>query len=64
MDQIIAWEMVYPLGIIILAIGIAFGMWRYSKRNRADTREANAVVRDRYEHPGKWDGNKTEADKG
>ena len=52
----VAWELIYPIGIVILGLGIGYGMWQYSRRDRSKTRKGDAVVRDRYDHPGKWDG--------
>ena len=50
----VAWELIYPIGVIILGIGNC--MWQYSRQDRSKTRKGDAVVRDRYDHPGRWDG--------
>ena len=55
MEQMLAWELVYPLGAIILLLAIVYGLWQYRHRSRAANRIGDKVVRDRYEQPGKWD---------
>jgi hypothetical protein len=54
--QMVAWEIVFPIGIIILGLGIGFSIWQYKRRDRSKTKLGDAVVRDRYQHPEKWDG--------
>lgn len=48
-----AWELVFPLGVLILLIGLVYGFWQYKTRNRANDRIADRVVRERYEDPPK-----------
>lgn len=55
MNQMLAWELVYPLGALILLLAIVYGLWQYRHRNRSADRIGDRVVRDRYEHPEKWD---------
>jgi len=56
MENFISGDIFFPIGALILGLGIAYGMWQYKTRNRANDRIADPVVRDRYEHPEKWDG--------
>jgi uncharacterized membrane protein len=54
MDSFFAWELVYPIATLALLIAMVYGAVQYRKRNRANDRRADEVVRDRYEHPEKW----------
>ena len=53
MESYFAWELVYPIATLVLLIAIIHGAVQYRKRNRANDRRADRVVRDRYEHPEK-----------
>lgn len=54
MESVLAWELVYPIATLALLIALIYGTVQYRRRNRADDRRADAVVRDRCEHPEKW----------
>jgi hypothetical protein len=54
MDSFFAWELVYPLATLALLLALVYGVIQYRKRNPADARKADEIVRDRYEHPEKW----------
>lgn len=54
MESFLAWELVYPIGTLVLLIAMVYGFVQYRRRNRANDRTADRVVRDRYEHPEKW----------
>jgi uncharacterized membrane protein len=54
MDSFFAWELVYPIATLALLVAMVYGAVQYRKRNRANDQRADEVVRDRYEHPEKW----------
>ena len=54
MESYFAWELVYPIATLALLVAMVYGALQYRKRNRANDRRADEVVRDRYEHPEKW----------
>ncbi len=55
MEQMLAWELVFPLATVILLVAIVYGLWQYRRRSRAANRAGERVVRERYEQQGKWD---------
>lgn len=55
MEQMLAWELVYPIATAILLLAIVYGLWQYRHRSRSANRAGDKVVRERYEQPGKWD---------
>lgn len=54
MESFLAWELVFPIGTLVLLIALVYGTLQYRNRSRAQERLADKVVRDRYEHPEKW----------
>ena len=54
METFYSWEMLFPIGTLILLIALVYGLMQYRKRNRANDEIAQKVVRDRYEHLEKW----------
>ncbi|MFN4142540.1 HIG1 domain-containing protein [Aestuariivirga sp.] len=55
MENFFAWEIIYPVATLALLGALIYGLWQYRHRNRRNDRIADEVVRDRYEHPEKWD---------
>jgi len=47
----IGWEMLWPLGTLLLGLGIAYGMWRVHTRNKANDAVTEAATREQYDNP-------------
>ena len=46
-----SWELIYPVGALILIAAMAYGYWQYKSRDRRNDRVAERVTRERYEDP-------------
>jgi hypothetical protein len=51
----IAWELAWPLGALLLGLGLAYGLWRYHTRNRANDPITEEATRELYKHPETYD---------
>jgi hypothetical protein len=60
MNNILSLDILFPIGAVLLAAALVYGMWQYRTRNRRNDDTAQRIVRERYENPSRWDGNKTE----
>ena len=54
----LSWEILYPIGTVILAGGLAYGMWKYHTRNKANDPITEQATREQYEHPKSYDEDK------
>ena len=50
-----AWEIAWPIGAGLLAIALAYGLWRYHSRNRAKDAITEEATRELYRHPETYD---------
>jgi hypothetical protein len=46
-----SWEIAFPLGVVVLAIAVAWGLIRYQTRDRANDAVTEEATRLEYEHP-------------
>jgi hypothetical protein len=44
-------EVLYGVGTFALLVVLAWGVWQYNHRNRANDRVTERATRDLYEHP-------------
>ena len=44
-------EVLFGVGIVVLFVGLAWGLWRYNTRNRAYDPVTEAATREQYDHP-------------
>lgn len=51
----LAWEMLWLVGIVVLGLGLAWGSWRYHTRNKANDRITEEATRELYKHPETYD---------
>lgn len=49
------WELAWPIGALALGIALAYGLWSYSTRNRANDRVTEDATRELYKHPETYD---------
>ena len=47
----VPWEMVWPIGIVILGLAIGYGAWRNAHRNKANDAITEEATRQEYDHP-------------
>ena len=53
----ISWEMLWPVGVLILGLALAYGAWRYHSRNKANDRVTERATHELYAHPDTYDEN-------
>lgn len=58
MNDFLQLDILFPIGALLLAIAIIYGMMQYRTRNRSNDAVAQRVVKERYENPSQWDGNR------
>jgi hypothetical protein len=46
-----SWEVLFGLGVVILAVGLIWGLSRNRTRNRANDPVTEAATRAAYDHP-------------
>lgn len=46
-----AWEIVYPIGAVLLLLGIAWAVWRNSRRSPREKAISEAAAREMQKHP-------------
>lgn len=46
-----SWETAFPIGVAILALALAYGLYRYATRNRANDRITEEAARELREDP-------------
>ncbi|RYG89273.1 MAG: hypothetical protein EON59_01720 [Alphaproteobacteria bacterium] len=51
----LSWELAWPIGIALLGLAIAYGVWRYHSRNKANDAITEAATRELYKHPETYD---------
>lgn len=44
-------EVLYGVGTVVLALGLAWGLWRTRRRNRSQDRASQQATREAYDHP-------------
>lgn len=52
-----AWELVFPLGALLLGAALAVFLWRNHARNRHVDPVTEAATREEYDHPDRYDRN-------
>lgn len=52
----ISWELAFPIGVLLLGLALAFGLWRYKTRNKANDPLTEEATRQEYDHPGSYAG--------
>jgi hypothetical protein len=56
-----AWEIVYPLGALLLFIAIAYGVVQSRRRSRREKAITETATRELYEHPARYESETHEA---
>lgn len=51
----LAWELIFPLGALALAVTLAVMLWRNHNRNKAVDPITEAATREEYDHPDRYD---------
>lgn len=51
----ISWEIAWPLGALLLGLAIAWGLWSYHTRNKANDRLTEEATREMYKHPDSYE---------
>lgn len=54
-------EIFYGIGVVVLAVGIAWGVLRNKHLNRANDQVTEAATKEAYEHPETYDEGKFKA---
>ena len=57
----LSWEMLWPIGTVILAGLLVYGLVKYYTRNKANDRITEQATREQYEHPRSYDDERREA---
>lgn len=63
LDFFAGWEAVWGLGVVALGAAIAWAMWRYNHRNRANDAVTEEATREFREHPERYDETRAELEK-
>lgn len=58
MNDFLQLDVLFPIGALLLAIALIYGMMQYRTRNRGNDAVAQRIVKERYENPSRWDGNR------
>ena len=56
----IAWEMLFHIGWVLLGLALAYGLWKYYTRNKANDPITEQATREQYEHPKSYDNERRE----
>ncbi|HYE47880.1 MAG TPA: hypothetical protein VEA44_19085 [Caulobacter sp.] len=51
----LAWEMLFHIGWVVLGLALAYGLWKYYTRNKANDAVTEQATREQYEHPESYD---------
>jgi hypothetical protein len=51
----LAWEMAWPIGALILGVALAWALWRNHTRNRANDAITEEATRQEYAHPDSYE---------
>ncbi|MEH6663500.1 MAG: hypothetical protein V7678_01505 [Brevundimonas sp.] len=51
----LAWELVFPLGVLALGAVLAVMLWRNHTRNKHVDPVTEAATREEYDHPDRYD---------
>ncbi|MDO8900174.1 MAG: hypothetical protein Q7V15_02355 [Phenylobacterium sp.] len=51
----LSWELIYPIAAAVLGLAIAYGLFRYSRRNRRNDAITEQATREEYHHPKRYD---------
>lgn len=54
MSSFITWELAFPVGVILLGLALAWGLFRYRTRNKANDRITEEATRQEYDHPASY----------
>jgi hypothetical protein len=57
----LSWEILWPVGTVILAGLLVYGLVKYYTRNKANDRITEQATREQYEHPRGYDEGRREA---
>lgn len=57
----ISWEMLWPIGTVILAGLLVYGLVKYYTRNKANDAITEQATREQYEHPDTYDEGRRQA---
>jgi hypothetical protein len=50
-ETLMSWEIIYPIGALLVLAAIAYGAIQYKTRNRANDRVTEEATREQYAHP-------------
>ena len=56
----LAWEMLFHIGWVVLGLALAYGLWKYYTRNKANDAVTEQATREQYEHPESYDNERRE----
>ena len=59
----LAWEVAFGLGAAALFCGLAYGLWRYHTRNRANDPVTEKATHELYDHPDTYPRARSELEK-
>lgn len=62
-DWFVGWESLWHLGWVVLGGVLAFAVWRYHRRNRANDPVTEEATREFREHPERYDETRAELEK-
>ena len=51
----LSWELLFALGAVLLGLAIAYGLFRYSRRDRRNDAVTEQAPREEYRHPERHD---------
>jgi len=51
----LAWEIAFPLGVLLLGVALALGLWRNHRRDKSVDPVTEAATREEYDHPDRYD---------
>lgn len=49
-----SWEILYPIGTLLLFLGIAWGFWRSKRRTPREKAIAEVATEEQYKHPDRY----------
>jgi len=51
----LSWERLYAVGAALLGLAIAYGLFRYYRRDRRNDAVTEQATREEYRHPDRYD---------
>ena len=51
----LSWELLFPVSAALLGLALAYGLFRYTRRDRRNDAVTEQATREEYRHPDRYD---------